>query len=116
MKKTLLIASLALLTAGTGLALAQPAPPPPPDAAMAPPPPDGPGRGAPPPRPRADFRGPAGGPARLADRGPMPPPSPGAHFHIERGGNVVDLKCADDEPMQACAAIARQFLTEGRKL
>jgi hypothetical protein len=45
-----------------------------------------------------------------------PPPSPGAHFRIERGGNVVDVKCADDQPMQACAVIARQLLSDGRQL
>ncbi len=114
MKKILFLASLALLTAGSGLAVAQPAPPPPPGSAYAPPPPPGPDRRGP---PRADMRGPAGGLARLADGAPMPPPpSPGAHFRIERGGNVVDVKCADDQPMQACAVIARQLLSDGRQL
>jgi hypothetical protein len=143
MKQSLLLFSALLLAASSGLAIAQPAPPVPDtsmDAPPPPPPPDGagPDRGPPPSPPsRADARGPAGRPARLADRGPLPPPpppggpggpgpdgrgpvppppSPGAHFHIERGGNVVDVKCADDQPMQACATIAEQLLAEGRKL
>jgi hypothetical protein len=128
MRKMLLVTSFMVLAAGSGMAVAQPIPPAPDAAVMPPPPPDGPDRGVRPPPPGSDIRGPAGGPARISDhvwmpppppggpRGPMPPPSPGAHFHVERGGNVVDVKCADDQPMQACAAIAEQLLTEGRKL
>jgi hypothetical protein len=41
---------------------------------------------------------------------PTPPASKGAHLRIEQGDNVVDLKCADDEPTQACADIATHFL------
>jgi hypothetical protein len=39
-----------------------------------------------------------------------PPPSKGAHFRIEQGDNAIDVKCADEEPMRACADIAMQFL------
>ena len=43
---------------------------------------------------------------------PAQPPSPskGAHFRIEQGENMVDVKCADDEPTRACTDIAMQFL------
>lgn len=48
------------------------------------------------------------------DRGapppPSPPPSQAAHFRLESGGAVLDVKCADAEPMQACAQIALQLL------
>jgi hypothetical protein len=49
---------------------------------------------------------PAGGPR---SEGP-PPPSKAAHFRIEQGDNAIDVKCADEEPMRACADIAMQFL------
>jgi len=39
-----------------------------------------------------------------------PPPSKAAHFRIEQGDNAIDVKCADEEPMRACADIAIQFL------
>ena len=39
-----------------------------------------------------------------------PPPSKGAHFRVEQGDNAIDVKCADEEPMRACADIAMQFL------
>ena len=41
---------------------------------------------------------------------PLPPPSKAAHFRVELGDNGIDVKCADDEPMRACADIAMQFL------
>jgi hypothetical protein len=31
-----------------------------------------------------------------------PPPSKGAHFRFKKGDAMVDIKCADDEPMKAC--------------
>ena len=67
-------------------------PPPPPSGAPRP----GPGgdRGAPPPPPPP----------------PSPPPSQAAHFRLESGGAVLEVKCADAEPMQACAQIALQLL------
>jgi hypothetical protein len=49
---------------------------------------------------------PAGG-----QRGEVPPPpSKAAHFRVEQGDNAIDVKCADDEPMRACADIAMQLL------
>jgi hypothetical protein len=41
---------------------------------------------------------------------PPPPPSKAAHFRLESGGVILDVKCADDEPMQACADIDLQLL------
>lgn len=66
-------------------------------------------RGALPPPPGGAPRPGPGG-----DRGAPPPPSPplsqAAHFRLESGGAVLDMKCADAEPMQACAQIALQLL------
>jgi hypothetical protein len=45
-----------------------------------------------------------------AEGPPPPPPSKAAHFRVEQGDNAIDVKCADDEPMRACADIAMQFL------
>lgn len=82
-----------------------------PAAGVAPPPPAGgvapapmPGAAiAPMPRgprgPGADHRGP-----------PPPPPSRAAHFRLEGAGAVLDVQCAEDEPMQACADIAIRLL------
>jgi hypothetical protein len=55
---------------------------------------------------------PGGGPrGDLSPRGEgPPPPSKAAHFRVEQGDDAVDVKCADDEPMRACADIAMQFL------
>ena len=39
-----------------------------------------------------------------------PPPTKAAHFRVEQGDNAIDVKCADEEPMRACADIAMQFL------
>lgn len=95
-KTAALLGATALLFATA--AVAQPAPPPP-DAprggSMAPPPP------------------PPGGPRRGPDAPPPPPPPPpskGAHFIVERGEARIDVKCADDEPMKACADITLQLL------
>jgi hypothetical protein len=38
------------------------------------------------------------------------PPSKAAHFRIEQGDNAIDVKCAEEESMRACADIAMQFL------
>lgn len=73
-----------------GVAMAQPAPPAPPrapGAEMPPPPPPGPG-------PRHDM---------------APPPPKGAHFKLRIDEQRVDVKCADDEPMKACADIVMQM-------
>ncbi len=44
-------------------------------------------------------------------QGEVPPSlSKAAHFRVEQGDNGIDVKCADEEPMRACADIAMQFL------
>jgi hypothetical protein len=56
---------------------------------------------------------PAGGPRGEAPpraEAPPPPPSKAAHFRVEQGDNGIEVKCADDEPMRACADITMQFL------
>jgi hypothetical protein len=56
---------------------------------------------------------PAGGPrgeAAPRAEGPPPLPSKAAHFRVEQGDNGIEVKCADDEPMRACADITMQFL------
>lgn len=64
----------------------------------APPPPPGPG-------------GPRDGGWRDGPHGKRPPPpSKAAHFRLEDGERKVDVKCADDEPMKACADIMMQIL------
>jgi hypothetical protein len=53
------------------------------------------------------------GPGPDGPRGHMPPPPPpskGAHFRIESGETKIDVKCADDEPMKACADIMMQLI------
>nr|WP_081620030.1 hypothetical protein [Rhizobium sp. 2MFCol3.1] len=93
-----------LMTALAGTAMAQQTPAPPPPA------PGGPGHvdadraGPPPIGPEGDM-GPRG--QRPA---PPPPPSKAAHFRIEDGAKVIDIKCADDEPVKACADILSQVL------
>ncbi|RYC31997.1 hypothetical protein D3273_11280 [Lichenibacterium minor] len=63
---------------------------------MPPPPPGGPrGPGAP------------GGPGMMP---PPPPPSRAAHFHLQRGDAVVDVKCADDDSTKGCADIVNAML------
>ncbi|MBY5440580.1 hypothetical protein [Rhizobium leguminosarum] len=39
-----------------------------------------------------------------------PPPSKAAHFRIEDGNTQIDLKCAEDEPMKACADLLLQVM------
>jgi hypothetical protein len=111
MMTSLILSGLAL-TFFTGAVLAQsPAPPPPGASAQAeqkaPPPPPGGG-------PDAMDEGPGGPPPPPGGpRGhhpPPPPPSKAAHFRLERGDMALDVKCADDEPMKACADIALQML------
>ncbi|MCP2155763.1 UNVERIFIED_ORG: hypothetical protein J2S29_002097 [Rhizobium sp. SLBN-170] len=103
--KKLVIAGAALLIAA-GSSFAQQPPPPPGQAdagsrADAPPPPPPPGPGGP---REAGWRdGPHG------KRMP-PPPSKAAHFRIEDGERKIDVKCADDEPMKACADIMMQII------
>ena len=58
--------------------------------------------------PQPPSAGPRG---EVAPRGEgPPPPSKAAHFRVEQGDNGIDVKCADDEPMRACADIAMQLL------
>ena len=37
-------------------------------------------------------------------------PSKGARFHFSRNDGVVDVKCAEDEPMRACVDAASALL------
>jgi hypothetical protein len=80
-----------------------------------------------PPVPQA---GPMGGPGGPDGAGPMgerggwgmrhgraemmrhmgPPPSKAAHFRLRRGDALIDVKCADDEPMKACVDAASVLL------
>jgi len=99
MNKTIALLSAAAILAASAAA-AQPAPPPAgprpgPEAGAPPPPPPGGPHGGP--------RGPRGGPD-------APPPPKAAHFRLERGDTALDVKCAADEPMRACADIALQLL------
>ena len=99
MNKTIALLSAAAILAASA-AVAQPAPPPAgprpgPEAGAPPPPPPGGPHGGP--------RGPRGGPD-------APPPPKAAHFRLERGDTALDVKCAADEPMRACADIALQLL------
>jgi len=56
----------------------------------------------------------AGGPPPPPPGGPHgrrpPPPSRAAHFHLQTGDAALDVKCAEDEPMRACADVALQML------
>jgi hypothetical protein len=117
--------TLALLTGG---ALAQangpPAPPasgvaapPPPTPGLAPPPPPPPGVAPPLMSPGAeagDMNGPPpppppGGPGPRSQR-PPPPPERAAHFRLQRGDALLDVKCADEESMKTCADLALQMI------
>lgn len=103
-----------VILSGIALAQEQPAPPPPPPSASfdagpmddaPPPPPRGPGRHG--------ERGPMGGHGPVGGRDgerPPPPPSKAAHLRLEKGDLKLDVKCAEDEPMKACADIAMQLL------
>jgi len=105
--KAILISGLALAAlVGGAWAETPPPPPSPPSGMKAPPPPPPPGG----PEARDESAGdpppPPGGP-----RGHRPPPpSKAAHFHIERGDDVIDVKCAEDEPSKACGDFVLQLL------
>ena len=104
--KVIIGASLALaLLAGHALAQSEPPPP------EAPPPAgdNGPMDARMPPADQAGGRD--GGPMRPHRMGHFePPPSKAARFHIETGEADIGIKCADDEPMMACADFTLQVL------
>jgi hypothetical protein len=93
---------------GPGVAAKQPPAPPAPGAPPPPPPPGGPeagpdDMGGPPPPP-------PGGPGPRGQRPPPPRPSRAAHFRLQRGDAMVDVKCADDEQMKVCADLTLQMV------
>jgi hypothetical protein len=51
-----------------------------------------------------------GGPGGQPNAAPKAPPSKAAHFILQDGDALVDVKCADDESMRACADITLQIL------
>jgi hypothetical protein len=51
--------------------------------------------------------GPLGGQAPAMAKAP---PTKGAHIILQDGDAIVDVKCADDEPMKVCADITLQIL------
>lgn len=96
--------SILIMTAVTGTAMAQQPAAPPPAASGGPEHVNADRAGPPPIGPEGDM-GPRG------HRPPPPPPlSKAAHFRIEDGPKVIDIKCADDEPVKACADILSQVL------
>ena len=36
----------------------------------------------------------------------------GAHIHLQHGDTMLDVKCADDEPMTSCADLTLQMLDQ----
>jgi hypothetical protein len=56
---------------------------------------------------QATTAGPVVAPAPAATKAP---PSKGAHIILQDGDAMVDVKCADDEPMKICADITLQIL------
>ncbi len=92
-----------VLMSGVGIAMAQaPATPP----AGAPPMEDGAGRGAMGEAGRGHwFRH-----HRMGEMMDHMPPSKAAHFRLRRQGAMLDIKCADDEPMKACVDAAGALL------
>ena len=111
MRKFLLMGAGLAMLAGTGIAVAQaPGQPPPPPGAEGQPP--GPG-------------GPEGWMRRMHEHGHehgmhehggapwmhmMMQASKAARFHFSRGENVVDIRCAADEPTKACVDAASALL------
>jgi hypothetical protein len=41
---------------------------------------------------------------------PPPPPERAAHFRLQRGDALIDVKCADEESMKACGDLALQMV------
>ncbi|UFN47602.1 hypothetical protein LPC08_16475 [Roseomonas sp. OT10] len=115
MRKALFLGAALALFGAAQLATAQ-TPPAPPPAAQAESPPGGPGAAPTPPGgPRfgghhmGGPRGP-GGPHGPWMRAGGPPPPPAASFRIERGDVKIGVRCAPNEPMQACVAAASALL------
>ncbi|MFP5405657.1 MAG: hypothetical protein ACLGHY_04735 [Gammaproteobacteria bacterium] len=48
--------------------------------------------------------------------GAPPPLSKAAHFKFEHGDSSIDVKCADDESMRACADVTIQLLDKLSKM
>ena len=109
--------TLAMLTGG---ALAQAAVPLPAPAGMAPAPAAPPpvGTRVPPPPPSGPAFADEGGSGAAPPEGarghhpppPPPPPSKSAHIHLQHGDMMLDVKCADDEPMTSCADLTLKML------
>jgi hypothetical protein len=53
---------------------------------------------------------PPGGPGPRGNRPPPPPPFRAAHFRLQRGDAMVDVKCADDEQMKVCVDLTLQMV------
>lgn len=102
MRPTLIAVAAFVMTAGIAHAEDMPAAAAPATGAQAAPPPmNGP----------RNIYGRRGG--READRPPMPP-SPAARFRVEKGDMKLDVRCAEEEPMRACADIVLQLLEKIR--
>ena len=118
MRKLILAGMTAVLLAGTGFAYAATSTGAADSTQLAaadtppPPPPGGPDDQGGPPGPR--------GPGHHGPRGDGPPPPPpaekAAHFRIERGPLSIDVKCAEADTTQACAAIALQLIDKAAAL
>lgn len=114
MRVLVLTTALAMSIAGGALAQDAAAPPPEPGPAMqgkglnAPPPVAGPGEFQAQQQPPPPPGGRRPHPRTQGDH--PPPPSKGAHFRFEMGDRVIDVKCADDEPIKACSDATLQLL------
>ncbi|EHM03027.1 hypothetical protein HMPREF9946_00518 [Acetobacteraceae bacterium AT-5844] len=113
MKKILMLGAGIVMLGVGGVAMAQAPQPPagaPPQAEAQAPRPEGRGPGERGPR----HAGPGEhGPRHHGMRGPHrfgPPPSKAASFMIERGDTRIRIRCAENEPMQACVAAASALL------
>lgn len=117
-KALLAVAALGVMGAVAASALAQPAPAPQPPQAQPggpPPPPPGPGPQARGPMPPG-FP-PGEGPGMQGPRGwRHGPPSRAAAFHVERGDISVSVRCAQDEPTQACVDAAIRLMDKAGTL
>lgn len=77
----------------------------------APPPPPGEMRGPHGGGPEGEMRGPHGGPGMMQAMHEMHHrESKAAHFRFRKGDAMVDIKCAEDEPMKACVDASSSLL------